>query len=704
MDSAPAGAAPQYTGGIRLRGWALASVLTALMLSLLLAALDQTIVSTALPHIIGELHGFDRYTWVVTAYLLTETTVIPIVGKLSDQFGRKWFLVAGVVIFLIGSALSGASQTMNQLIIFRGLQGIGAGFLFALIFTLVGDIFTPAERARWQGLFTSVFALASVIGPTVGGWITDNTSWRWVFYVNLPIGALALAMLVFKLPNSVSVRSNYTGRAAVRRIDVVGGLTAAAATVCLLLGLTWGGQTYPWDSAQVIGILVGAGVLFIAFFVAERFAVEPILPLDLFKNRVFLVSALLSLTVGMALFAVVVYLPLFIQGVLGQTATNSGAAITPLTLTLAVGAALVGQLIYLIGRYQIFSVVGALVMALGVVLLARMDASTGLGEVIRNMVVVGLGLGMLQPVLTLAVQNAIPRTRLGVGTSAATYLRTTGQTLGVAVIGSVVNNSIASDLATRLPAQAKRLPPSFLSAATSQQVLILPGYKQQLVHLATGAAVRQAVAQATANVPPGPQHAQTVAAITTQVTTQVTAQVTHLLDQIFEATRLSLATGVQHGFWFGLGICAAAFVLTLLLKDVPLRRSFEMPSPAPATMGRQQRARAMAGVTLAVVADQAQRSDANPRLLASLSSLADGRYPPAWSAEERGRAVARDLIEPLAAEALLSSVGNGREQIPADDRGTRDARRNPNEQSNGHSGVTEGGVYRNTSDADLTAR
>ncbi|HLJ82341.1 MAG TPA: MDR family MFS transporter, partial [Ktedonobacterales bacterium] len=437
-SSAPIGqqaSATQVTGGVRLRGWDLAGVLIALMLTMLLAALDQTIVSTALPRIIQDLNGFDRYTWVVTAYLLAETTVIPIVGKLSDQFGRKWFLVAGVVIFLIGSMLSGISQTMNQLIIFRGLQGVGAGFLFALIFTLIGDIFTPAERARWQGLFSGVFALASVIGPTLGGWITDNTTWRWVFYVNIPLGVVALFLLIYRLPANISVRSTrFTGMAAVRRIDFAGAITASTATVCLLLGLTWGGQTFPWASAPVIGMLVGAVVLFVAFYFIERRASEAILPLDLFRNQIFTTGAILSLLVGVALFAIVIYLPLFIQGVLGQSATNSGVVITPLTLTLAIGAALVGQVIYKIGRYQFLSVIGAIILTFGVYLMAQMNASTGLGEVTRNMIVVGVGLGMLQPVLTLAVQNAIPRTRLGVGTSAVTYLRTMGQTLGTALI------------------------------------------------------------------------------------------------------------------------------------------------------------------------------------------------------------------------------------------------------------------------------
>ena len=577
------GGTPQFGGGSRLHGGALASVLAALMLTLLLAALDQTIVSTALPTIIGDLHGFDRYTWVVTAYLLAETTVIPIVGKLSDQFGRKWFLITGVVIFLIGSALSGTSQTMNQLILFRGLQGIGAGFLFALIFTLIGDIFTPAERARWQGLFSGVFALASVIGPTLGGWITDNTSWRWVFYVNLPIGVVALALLFFRLPANISLRSTqYRGAAAFRRIDFVGAATASAGTVCLLLGLTWGGVTYPWNSGQVIGILVAAVLLFAGFFVNELlFAVEPILPLDLFKNQIFAAGSMLSLLVGMALFAVVIYLPLFIQGVLGQSATNSGAVITPLTLTLAVGAAVVGQVVYKIGRYQVVSILGAVILTFGVYLLTQMGVNSSVGEVTRNMIVVGIGLGMLQPVLTLAVQNAIPRTRLGVGTSAVTYLRTMGQTLGTAVIGTIVTNTINNELPKRLPPQAHQLPPAVLNAATSQQALTNASVKTQLVNGVTHAAVQKAVAQATAAVPPGPAHDQTVAAITAQVTQQVTTQVHALFNAIFEASREALAIGIQHAFVGGLIVCVAVIVTTFFLKDVPLSRTFAT-APAPA--------------------------------------------------------------------------------------------------------------------------
>ena len=263
----------------RLLGFALFSLLAALMLTLLLEALDQTIVGTALPKIVGQLQGYSLYTWAVTAYLLASTTMIPIVGKLSDQFGRKWFFIAGVILFLCGSALSGASQTMAQLIAFRALQGLGAGTGIALVFTVVGDIFSPAERARWQGVFSGVYGFSSVVGPTIGGWLTDHgpllgtlvtneTRWRWVFYINLPIGIIALIALLVYLPNNLSIRTNnFTGWAAIRRIDFVGAILASGATICLLLGLTWGSdQTYAWGSVQVVGTLVASGVLYLALF------------------------------------------------------------------------------------------------------------------------------------------------------------------------------------------------------------------------------------------------------------------------------------------------------------------------------------------------------------------------------------------------------------------------------------------------------
>ncbi len=579
---------PQQESGRRIRGTALASVLIALLLTLLLEALDQTIVGTALPKITAYLQGLDRYTWVVTAYLLASTTMIPIVGKLSDQFGRKWFFVVGVVIFLAGSILSGAAHTMDQLIVFRALQGLGAGTGIALVFTVVGDIFPPAERARWQGIFASVYGFSSVVGPTLGGWLTDHgpllgnlvadaTRWRWVFYINLPVGILALTLLLIYLPSNISARSNiYRGWAAIRRIDVPGALLASSATICLLLGLTWGGnQTYAWTSPQVIGILVAASVLYIAFVIAERFASEPILPLDSFRNQVFAADSLLALTSGMVLLSLVIYLPLYLQGVLGESATNSGEVITPLTVSLVAGSAIAGFVIARIGRYHLITIAGAIILTIGVFLMTFMTASTSLLVASVNMVIAGIGLGMFFAVVTLAVQNALPRTRMGVGTGAMRYLTSLGQTLGVAIAGTVVNNTLATELVKRLPASAvKQLTPAGLKFATNPQVLVNPAYRDTVMQTAKTFAIRSAVAKATANVPPGPYHNQTVAAITQKVSAQTSLQVQHLLNQVFDALRLSLAVAIQHSFITTLIFCAGVIIAALFLKDVPLAKSF----------------------------------------------------------------------------------------------------------------------------------
>ena len=600
ITSAPAAqqASPATGGGRRIHGFALVSILVALMLTLLLEALDQTVVGTALPRIVGELQGFDRYTWVVTAYLLASTTMIPIVGKLSDQFGRKWFFIAGVVIFLLGSALSGASQTMNQLIAFRAVQGLGAGTGIALVFTVVGDIFPPAERARWQGIFSAVYGFSSVVGPTVGGWLTDHgpllgnlvtdaTRWRWVFYINLPIGIVALAALLIYLPANISVRSSrYSGWAAVRRIDFPGAALASAATICLLLGLTWGGdQTYDWVSAQVIGTLVAAGILYIAFFIVERFAAEPVLPLSLFRNQVFSAGSTLSLLQGMVLLGLVIYLPLYLQGVLGQSATNSGEVITPLTVSLVVGAGLSGFVVAMLKRYQAITILGAIIMSVGVFLMSRMTVSTGLLEAVIYMVVAGVGIGIFFSVLTLAVQNALPRTQLGVGTGAVRYLSQLGSTLGVAIVGTVVNNTISSDIVNRLPAGAvKQLTPAGLKFATNPQVLINSTYRDTVVKTAEGFAQRVAIAQATANIPPGPRHDQVAAA----AAAQAIQQTQHLLSQVFEALKLSLAVAIQHGFVTILFFCIATIVVAFFLKDVPLAKEFrEEPGETGATTSEQ---------------------------------------------------------------------------------------------------------------------
>jgi EmrB/QacA subfamily drug resistance transporter len=577
----------------RLRGAALISILVALMLTLLLEALDQTIVGTALPRIIGSLQGFDRYIWVVTAYTLASTTMIPLVGKLSDQFGRKWFLIIGTAIFLLGSALSGASQNMNELIAFRALQGLGGGIGIALVFTVVADIFPPAERARWQGIFGSVYGVANVVGPTLGGWLTDHgplvgnlvtdtTRWRWIFYINLPLGILALAALLIYLPTNLSIASNrLSGWAAIRRIDILGAVLAAAATICLLLGLTWGSnQIYDWNSLQVIGVLIASAVLYVLFILTERSVAEPILPLNLFRNQVFSVASLLSLLQLMVLVSLVIYLPLFLQGVLGESATNSGEVITPLTVSTVVGSLIAATIMATRKRYQMITIIGAFIMTIGVFLLTRMTAATSLLEAAIYMVIVGLGLGSFFSILTLAAQNSLPRARLGVGTGAVRYLGQLGSVLGVAIVATVVNQTLANDIGNRLPANAaKQLTAQGLKAATNPQVLVNSTYHSTLVHTAENFAVKSA----TAHVPPGPQY-DTIAA-------QVILQVQHLLNQVFDALRLSFAVALQHGFATILIFCVLAIIATFFLKDVPMKKQYdEAPPETGATSGQEENA------------------------------------------------------------------------------------------------------------------
>jgi EmrB/QacA subfamily drug resistance transporter len=572
--------------GRRLQGMALTSVIIALLLTLLLEALDQTIVGTAMPKIIGELQGFDRYTWVITAYLLTSTTLVPIIGKLSDQFGRKWFLIIGVVIFLSGSVLAGASLTMNQLIAFRALQGLGAGVGLALVNTVIADIFPPVERAKWQSAFGAVYGFSNLIGPTFGGWltdhgplvgtlVTDSTRWRWVFYINLPVGLIALTALFVFLPSNISIRSSSeTGWAAVRRIDFTGAILASAATICLLLGLTWGGDQGDWGSPLVIAMLAGAVVLFVLFIIMERFAAEPILPLGLFRNQVFSADLILSLLQMMILLGVSLYMPLYMQGILGLSATAAGAAMTPMSVMMVVGAMVGGMLIARLQRYQVIAIVGALIMCIGIFLLTRISAATALPETIFYMVVMGLGTGTFFSLLNIVVQNALPRTQLGVGTAAVRYLGQLGATLGVAIVGTVVNSSLSSDLANRIPATTvQQLTPAGVKAATNTQILINPQYHDAVVQTAKDMAAKHAAAQ----VPAGPQHDQLVASVMAQ--TAHYAQ--QMLDQVVAALKLSLMVALQHGFLVVLVFAVFALITTLFLKDVPMVQ-------APATENAQE--------------------------------------------------------------------------------------------------------------------
>ncbi len=448
----------------RLRGFALVSVIIALMLTVLLEALDQTIVGTAMPRIIAQLHGLDRYSWVVTAYILASMTMIPIVGKLSDQFGRKWFLLSGTLLFLLGSILAGASQSMDQLIIFRALQGLGAGIGIALVGTVMADLFPPADRARAGSIFGMVYGFSNLLGPTFGGWlaehgpllgnlVTEESRWRWVFYINVPVGLIAVAALLIFLPANLSGRTGaQPGRASLRQIDVLGAVLCAAATICLMLGLTWGSdQIYAWNSVQVPGMLVVGVILFALFLRVERNVSEPILPLDLFRSRIFSVGASLSLLQMMVMMGLALYLPLFIQGVLAISPTDAGLVMTPFSMSMVIGAIVGSALIGALKRYRAVAIGAALLMSVGVFLITFMTPATNVPQAILCMVLTGLGAGPFFSLPMVAVQNALPASQLGVSTASVRYLGQVGATLGIAVVGTAVASASSGNLMSHLP-------------------------------------------------------------------------------------------------------------------------------------------------------------------------------------------------------------------------------------------------------------
>ncbi len=509
------------------------------LMVMLLASLDQTIVSTAMPRVIADLQGFDRYTWVSTAYLLTSTVMVPIYGKLSDLFGRKPIFLFGVVVFLIGSALSGASQSMNQLIAFRAFQGLGAGALMPIAIAVVGDLFTPRERGKWQGVTGGVWGLSAIVGPTLGGWITQNSTWRWVFYVNLPIGIVALLVLIFLMPT-------LRGKAKQVSIDYIGAALLVLGTVPLLLGFTWAGNQYDWLSPQIIGIFTGSAIVLTTFVIyealLERRGGQPIIEPSLFKNSIFTVSTIVTVIFGMGLFGSIFFIPLFVQGVVGTSATYSGLILTPLMLTSIIGSIVSGQLVSRLGKYKWIAIFGMLVSVAGTALLLRLNVNSGNNDVLLAMLVLGLGMGFGMALYTLVVQNAIPN-KLGQATSALVFFRSIGGTIGLAAMGSIMTSAYLPGFKNALPAAVKQLAAiqpavgKFLAVFNNPQVLLSPDVKAQML------------AKAAANGPRG----------------------VILFNQIIEAVKTGLAQGIHNVFVLSLGLMIAGLVAVFFLKEIPLR-------------------------------------------------------------------------------------------------------------------------------------
>jgi EmrB/QacA subfamily drug resistance transporter len=595
----------------------LISILIGVMLGMLLAALDQTIVGTALPRIVADLGGLDHYAWVVTAYLLASTVTVPIYGKLSDIYGRRVFFIGGMIIFLIGSALAGTSQNMNQLIIYRFIQGLGAGGMMPIALAIIGDLFSPADRGKWQGLFVAVFGFSSIVGPTLGGWITDNWGWRWVFYVNMPIGIIAIITAGFVLPKFINKRKHI--------IDYLGAAALVAGTIPLLLAFSWAGTQYAWGSWQIIGLFAFSVVMLITFALIEMRAAEPIISPRLFKNSIFVVSVFATFLLSAGMFGAILYLPLFVQGVLGDSATNSGIVLTPMMIGFMISSIVGGQLLSRTGRYKILAMGGFTVAAVGMFLLSRMTPTTNEGEVVRNMIVTGLGIGVMMSLFTIVVQNAFPYRQLGQVTASITFFRSIGSTIGVAVMGTIMINGFQNAMQSNMPAILKRLVPADkLAQLQNPQLLLAPDVVAKIQH---GFAAL------------GPQGLI-------------------IFRQLMEAIKLSLSTAITNVFFLGFILMLLGLFSVLFLREIPLRKSHTAPVAEAPTSGTN-RSRALLGLTLALVAREAQKPDANPQILETLSNSVDGRYPHEWSDEQRGKAVAQDIIEPLSITLLASSISNG---------------------------------------------
>nr|WP_245930062.1 MDR family MFS transporter [Allonocardiopsis opalescens] len=486
-------------------------VIGTLMLALLLAALDQTIVSTALPTIVSDLGGLNHLSWVVTAYLLATTASTPLWGKLGDQYGRKALFQSAIVIFLVGSALCGLAQDMGQLIAFRALQGLGGGGLITLTQAIVGDVVPPRERGRYQGLFGGVFGGSSVLGPLLGGFFVDELSWRWVFTINLPIGAVALLVISVVLrPTTVRVR---------HRIDYLGIVLLAAAVTCVVLLTSWGGSTYPWVSPQTIALGAGALVLGTAWWFSARRAAEPVMPLRLFRDPVFRVAAAISFAIGFAMLGSLTFLPLFLQVVHGVSPTMSGVHLLPMVVGMLGASVLSGQVVSRTGRYKVFPILGTACTGVALFLLSHLDENTSTAVMSGYFLVLGIGLGLVMQVLVVVVQNSADYADLGVATSGATFFRSIGSSFGVAVFGTVFSNGLAANI--RSATAGHPLPPGFDPSAV------------------------QSDASALDALPP-----------------DVQAGLLH-----------AYALSIDKVFLSAIPPVAVAFVLALLLKEVPLRRT-----------------------------------------------------------------------------------------------------------------------------------
>jgi EmrB/QacA subfamily drug resistance transporter len=524
------------------------AILGAILLTMFLASLDQTVVGTALPRIVTDLNGASLYSWVVSAYLLSSTVTVPIYGKFSDVFGRKVMLIIGVAIFLIGSWLSGASQNMNELVAFRAIQGLGAGALFPIVMAIIGDLYSPRDRGRFQGLFGAVFGLSFIVGPFIGGWITDNISWHWVFYVNVPFGIASLVVLATVLPSA--------GRrhASIRDLDYLGIVLFTAGVVPFMLGLTnkgeanSSGQLPNWTDPNVGGLIAIGVVILAVFLFAESRAKEPIIPLDLFRERDYAVSMAAVFAFGIAMFAAIIFMPRFYQTVRGVSATASGYYIWPLLVGLMGGSIGTGLLISKLGRYKWLMTGGAVVMVIGGFLLTHLTAGISDWELWAWMLVLGLGIGPAMAGFTVVVQNSVPMNRLGVATSTLTFLRQIGASVGLAVAGTIFSSSFAGRLPANLAEEG--VPRPLIS-----QLVKLSGALQ---NVGNGRALLEHI---------------------------IPAQQQALIPKVIAAANNALSLSIGDLFWVTVVSGVLGLACCLVLRDRPLTSATELRSGAIVVSG-----------------------------------------------------------------------------------------------------------------------
>jgi EmrB/QacA subfamily drug resistance transporter len=511
------------------RWWALAAVL----LVMFTASISGTVVSTAVPTIVADLHGFELYGWVFTGYMLASTVTVPIFGKLSDLYGRRPLYLVGIAFFAAGMLLSAVATTMLFLIVARIVAGIGGGAMMALSTASIGDIFSPRERGRWMGVVMGVFGLSSIVGPTLGGAITDSLGWRWVFVVPVPVAALAWTIVGIVMPRV---------RAQARvPLDVAGASLMIAGLVALLLGFTWGGTSYPWVSWQIgVCFVAGAGLL-VSFVRHEHRAPEPLLDPALFSNRVFALSVAISFLVVAGMYGSLSFIPLFVQGVVGVSAQNSGVVLTPMMLAFVVGSTLGGQAISRTGRYKAQAIVGSAVMLAGFCLFSTLSAGSGSGEVIRDMVVLGLGIGMTMPIFSMTVQSAFPHRLLGTVNSGRQLFSNLGGAVAVPVMTAIIVNTFSRELPGRAPAQLR---PQLSGHALSPQSLLTPQAQAAIRH----------------RFPAG-------------------AAGDRLYGQFVSAVRHSLADGIVRIFYVGAALAAIAFLLTIVFPRIELASWEQPPEP-----------------------------------------------------------------------------------------------------------------------------